>query len=79
MQDIQELQELITRQPYTRLITPKRILLAILGIVILVCLATSFYTVDADEIAVVLMFGKSVRQAEPGLHFKLPLGIETSD
>ena len=22
------------------------------------------------------MFGKSVRQAEPGLHFKLPLGIE---
>ena len=76
MQDIQELQELITRQNYTRLITPKRILFGILGVVILVCLATSFYTVDADEIAVVLMFGKSVRQAEPGLHLKLPLGIE---
>lgn len=73
---MQDLQELITRQPYTRLITPKRILFVILGIVILACLATSFYTVEADEIAVVLMFGKSVRQAEPGLHFKLPLGIE---
>ncbi|MDE0685392.1 MAG: FtsH protease activity modulator HflK [Candidatus Poribacteria bacterium] len=73
---MQELQELITRQPYTRLITPKRVLFGILGIIILACLATSFYTVEADEIAVVLMFGKSVRQAEPGLHFKLPLGIE---
>ncbi len=76
MQDIQEFQELITRQPYTRFITPKRILFVVLGVIVLACLATSFYTVEADEIAVVLMFGKSVRQAEPGLHFKLPLGIE---
>ncbi len=76
MQDIQEFQELITRQPYTRFITPKRILFVALGVIVLACLATSFYTVEADEIAVVLMFGKSVRQAEPGLHFKLPLGIE---
>ena len=73
---MQELQELITQQPYRNLITPKRVLFGILGIIILACLVTSFYTVEADEIAVVLMFGKSVRQAEPGLHFKLPLGIE---
>lgn len=76
MQDIQEFQDLITRQPYKHLITPKRILFVIIGLIVLGCLATSFYTVEADEIAVVLMFGKSVRQAEPGLHFKLPLGIE---
>ena len=31
---------------------------------------------EADEIAVVLLFGKSVRKTEPGLHFKLPFGIE---
>ena len=73
---MQDIQDLISQQPYTNLITPKRVLYAILGLIILVCLATSFYTVEADEIAVVLMFGKSVRQAEPGLHFKLPLGIE---
>ena len=76
MQDIQEFQDLITRQPYARLITPKRILFVIIGLIVLACLATSFYTVEADEIAVVLMFGQSVRQTEPGLHFKLPLGIE---
>lgn len=63
---------------YMNLVTPKRILFVILGVFVLICLATSFYTVEADEIAVVLMFGKSVRQTEPGLHFKLPLGIENA-
>ncbi|MDE0637136.1 MAG: FtsH protease activity modulator HflK [Candidatus Poribacteria bacterium] len=61
---------------YLHLITPKRILFVIIGVAVLASLATSFYTVEADEIAVVLMFGKSVRQTEPGLHFKLPYGIE---
>ena len=73
---MQEFQELISHRPYKHLITPKRILFVVIGLIVLGCLATSFYTVEADEIAVVLMFGKSVRQAEPGLHFKLPLGIE---
>ena len=58
------------------LITPKRILIIVLGIVVLIILSTSFYTVEADEIAVVLLFGKSVRNTDPGLHFKLPFGIE---
>ena len=73
---MQQLHEWTAHQPYTRLITAKRVLLVILGLILLACLATSYYTVEADEIAVVLMFGKSVREAEPGLHFKLPLGIE---
>ena len=38
---------------------------------------TSFYTVDTDEEGVVMRFGRYVRTTEPGLHFKLPLGIET--
>ena len=73
---MQQIHEWTAHQPYMRLITPKRVLFAILGLIVLAVLATSYYTVEADEIAVVLMFGKSVRQAEPGLHFKLPLGIE---
>lgn len=64
---------------YFELITPKRILFVVLAVLILVSLATSFYTVEADEIAVVLMFGKSVRKTEPGLHFKLPFGIEKAE
>jgi membrane protease subunit HflK len=38
---------------------------------------TSFYTVNTDEEGVVQRFGKYVRTTEPGLHFKLPLRIET--
>ena len=33
---------------------------------------SSYYTVDANEQAVILRFGKYVRTSEPGLHFKLP-------
>jgi len=39
--------------------------------------ATSVYTVDTDSKGVVQRFGKFVRLTEPGLHLKLPLGIET--
>ncbi|MBW1979902.1 MAG: FtsH protease activity modulator HflK [Deltaproteobacteria bacterium] len=37
---------------------------------------TSFYTVAAEESAVILRFGKVVRTTGPGLHFKLPFGVE---
>jgi membrane protease subunit HflK len=37
-----------------------------------------FYTVEADEVAVVQRFGKYVRREDPGLRYKLPLGLETA-
>ena len=37
---------------------------------------TSYYTVAADSEGVVLRFGKFLKTVEPGLHFKLPLGID---
>lgn len=37
---------------------------------------TSFYTVDPDEEAVIIRFGEYVGTSQPGLHFKLPLGID---
>jgi len=46
-------------------------------IVIAVYLGSSaFYTVGVDEVGVVQRFGKYRRTVEPGLHFKLPTGIE---
>jgi membrane protease subunit HflK len=35
------------------------------------------YTVDPEEVGVVLRFGRYVRDAPPGLNFKLPLGVES--
>jgi len=66
-------------QPYVRLITPKRIIFIILGVLVIVALTTCFYTVEADEVAVVLRFGKYVGQTGPGLQFKLPFGIDTAE
>ena len=43
------------------------------AIVLLILAASSFYTVDPEEIAIVLRFGKKVRSADPGLHLKIPL------
>jgi len=50
------------------------IILAVLAVVIVF---GSFYTVDPEEIGIVLRFGRYVRTGEPGLNFKAPLGIET--
>jgi len=36
---------------------------------------TSFYTVQPEERAVVKRFGAVIAQTDPGLHFKLPFGI----
>ena len=39
---------------------------------------TAFYTVPSDSVAVVQRFGKHIKDVPPGLHFKLPLGIDTA-
>lgn len=37
---------------------------------------STFYTVQPDEEAVVLRFGKYIETTTPGLHFKLPFGVD---
>jgi len=50
---------------------------AILLIALVLAVAlTSFYTIDPEETGLVLRFGKYVRATSPGLHFKLPMGVE---
>ena len=39
---------------------------------------TAYYTVPSDSVAVVQRFGKYIKDLPPGLHFKLPLGIDTA-
>ena len=63
-------------QPYFRLITPKRVILVIVILLAVAMALTSMYTVEADEVAVVLRFGKYIDTTQPGLRFKLPFGID---
>jgi modulator of FtsH protease HflK len=45
-------------------------------LILLILIFTSAYTVQAESEGVVLRFGKFLKTVEPGLHFKLPLGID---
>ncbi|MCA1658378.1 MAG: FtsH protease activity modulator HflK [Verrucomicrobiaceae bacterium] len=49
---------------------------AVLVFAALIVLWTSYYTVPAESEAVVLRFGKFLKTVEPGLHFKIPLGVD---
>ena len=51
----------------------------LIGIAVVVGILTvnsMFYMVDAESQAVILRFGKYVGTADPGLHMKLPFGID---
>ncbi|MFQ5700795.1 MAG: FtsH protease activity modulator HflK [Acidobacteriota bacterium] len=52
---------------------------AILVLGALLLLATSWFTVAQDEVAVIQRFGRYVRTVTSGLHLKLPLGIEKAN
>ena len=42
----------------------------------LIFLVSTFYTVGPEEVGIVLRLGKFVRSTDPGLHLKLPFGVE---
>ena len=50
--------------------------LVILVIVIIMVASTTFFTVKQDEVGIVQLFGRYVRTVQPGLNFKLPIGLE---
>jgi modulator of FtsH protease HflK len=59
-------------------ISPKGIGLGILGLLVFLALNGLWYQVPAESEAVKLRFGKLIQEnIPPGLHFKLPLGIDT--
>ncbi len=57
-------------------VTPGKIVAAVVVILAIAGAFTSFFVVDQTEQAVVTRFGRVVRLESPGLHFKLPFGIE---
>lgn len=66
------------RDHFKQKFNPKRgfVPLLILLLVVVIGAYGSFYEVDTEETGVVLRFGKFSGFAEPGLHFKIPFGIE---
>jgi len=52
------------------------IVFVILALLVALGAWTAYYTVPSDSVAVVQRFGKYLKNVPPGLHFKLPLGID---
>ncbi len=49
----------------------------VLIVVLVIIVASGLYSVGADEVGVIQRFGKYVRRTDPGLHIKVPFGVET--
>jgi len=58
---------------FPKFLTPSFIIGSIFGLIVLTGM---FYTIQPDEVGVVLRFGKFIKNTNPGLHMKIPLGIE---
>jgi membrane protease subunit HflK len=58
-------------------LSPNLIRWIAIGIIGLILIFTTFFTVGPEEVGVILRFGKYVRTVSPGLNFKLPFWIET--
>jgi len=58
-------------------INKNHIIIGGIVLILLVLLLTSIYKVAADEVGVIRRFGKYTKTTMPGLHLKLPFGIES--
>lgn len=78
--NIQDIEEIIRRikSRYDLSQFPKGSVWWLVAIAVVVLIAfNSYYTVAPEETAVVQRFGRFVRTADAGLHFKVPFGVET--
>lgn len=48
----------------------------VIGIIALIFIFSGFFTIGTEEAGVVLRFGRYQRTVPPGLHFKVPFGVE---
>ena len=58
-------------------INPTVVAAVILGFLVVSAIWTSIFTVEPEEVGVVLTFGRYSHEAQPGLRFKLPYPIQT--
>ena len=73
-QDLEDVLEKIKQQFKRFKGGPVSILFAVLVVAVF---WTAWFTVQPEETGIVQRFGKVMRSAGPGLHFKLPFGVET--
>jgi membrane protease subunit HflK len=66
----------VTPGKFAGLLKPMTVILVVAGILVVALLGTSVYIVDQTEESVITRFGKFRDIKGPGLHFRLPFGID---
>ncbi len=64
------------REPVRLNLKPRTFVLIAVVLAAAIFLGTSFFVVDTTERGVLTTFGRYTRTAEPGLHWKVPFGIQ---
>jgi len=54
----------------------KKVISGIVILAIIIFIFTGLYTINQEEVGVIQRFGKYLKTTEPGLHFKIPFGID---
>ena len=50
----------------------------VIAILLLLAAWSAYYTVPSDSVAVIQRFGKYLKDVPPGLHFKMPFGVDVA-
>jgi membrane protease subunit HflK len=66
----------VTPGNFSKYLNPMTIILVVVGILVVALLGTSVYIVDQTEESVITRFGRFHDTNGPGLHFRLPFGID---
>ena len=54
----------------------KKIVTGVIILAVVIFIATGLYTVNPEEVGVIQRFGKYLSTTQPGLHFKIPFGVD---
>jgi membrane protease subunit HflK len=62
--------------PNKPVVSSQGVLAVLAGLLLIVGVFTAYYTIPAESEGVLLRFGRYIDKVPPGLHFKLPFGID---
>ena len=57
-------------------VTMKKFLTFVIILAVIIFILTGLYTINPEEVGVIQRFGKYIDTTEPGLHFKIPFGVD---
>ncbi len=69
-------QDIKINKPKLPQFSKKKVVTIIIIAAIVIFIVTGLYTVNPEEVGVIQRFGKYTRTTDPGLHFKIPFGVE---